>query len=74
MVDPATLYPPDFLDNLHLTYAERIFRSGELWDMYIAYGGSFEPDIDPQSPFFDPEAQSESPADGRTGVRLIRRC
>jgi hypothetical protein len=73
-VTPESLYPPDFLEWIALTPGERIARSGEMWDIYIAYGGTFEPDIDTQSPFFDPEAETQSPAYGGAGVRLIRRC
>ncbi len=74
LVDPASLYPPDVLEWISLTPAERLLRSAEMWDMYILYGGSFDPDPDPQSPFFDPEAPGPSPSDGRSGVRLVRRC
>lgn len=73
-IDPASIYSPDFIEWLYLSPAERMARSGELWDMYITYGGTFEADLDPQSPFFDPEASAKSIADGRTGLRLIRRC
>ena len=74
LVDPANLYPPDFLDLIALTPAERMARSAEMWHMYLTYGGSLDSDPDPQSPFFDPEAPSASSAHGRPGVRLIRRC
>ena len=74
LVDPASVYPPDVIELIGLTPAQRLLRSAEMWDIYIAYGGSFDPDLDPQSPFFDRQAQSSSPPHGRTGLRLIRRC
>ena len=73
LIDPLTVYPPDFLEWMALTPAERAVRSGELWRMYIAYGGSLDPDLDPQSPFFDPEVQDQSLTHGGTGLRTIRR-
>ncbi len=73
-LDPASLYPPDYLEWIALTPEQRLARSAELWDMYLFYGGSLDADLDPQSPFFDPEAQPSVTADGRPGVRLIRRC
>jgi hypothetical protein len=73
-VAPESLYLPGFLEWIALSPAERAERSGEMWEMYLAYGGSLEPDPDPQSPFFDPEAPAPGSSNGRTGVRLIRRC
>ena len=72
-VDPLTLYPPDFLEWIALTPAERAVRTGELWRIYLAYGGSLDPDPDPQSPFFDSEAPNSSVAHGGTSLRIVRR-
>lgn len=38
-----------------------------------ALGGSLDPEPDSQSPFFDEDAPSSVPVDGRPGVRVIRR-
>ena len=73
-IDPESIYPPDFVELIYLTPAERFERTAELWEWYLACGGSLEPDPDPQSPFFDREAFREDAPHGRTGVRLIRRC
>lgn len=73
-IDPLTIYPPDFLEWIALSPAERVVQSGEMWDIYMAYGGSFEADLDPQSPFFDPEKQSAGTTNGGAGLRIIRRC
>jgi hypothetical protein len=74
LVNPETIYPPDVLEWMALSPQERAARAGELWDIYLTYGGSLEPDIDPQSPFFDSEAPSSGASDGRAGVHLVRRC
>ncbi len=42
-------------------------------DTYLMLGGSLDPEPDPQSPFFDEEAWRANLADGRPGVRVIRR-
>ena len=73
-VNPLAVYPPDFVEWMELTLAERLVRTAQIWDIYIAYGGSFDPDPDPQSPFFDSETQSSGSANGRSGLRLVRRC
>ena len=73
LVDAASIYPPDFLEWVALSPAQRVEQSAEMWDMYLLYGGSLEADIDPQSPFFDPQAPLTGTADGRSSVRLIRR-
>ena len=72
-VDPGDLYPPDVVAWMKLSPAERLSESAKLWDIYKLYGGTFEPDPDPQSPFFDPEVSYSGPSDGGTGLRFIRR-
>ncbi len=73
LIDPSDLYPPDVVEWMDLSPAQRLFESAKLWDLYKLYGGSFEPDPDPQSPFFDPEAPNSRATDGGTGLRVIRR-
>jgi hypothetical protein len=53
--------------------SERFLESMKLWDTYLALGGSLEPEPDTQSPFFDPEEWRANVADGRPGVRVLRR-
>jgi hypothetical protein len=38
-----------------LTPQERWRESSQLWETYLALGGSLEPEPDTQSPFFDAE-------------------
>jgi hypothetical protein len=56
-----------------LSPSERFLESMRLWETYLALGGSFEPEPDTQSPFFDPEEWRENAAHGRPGVRVLRR-
>jgi len=46
----------EFMDEdrewLSLTPAERFLETTKLWQFYIALGGSFDPEPDPQSPFY----------------------
>ena len=56
-----------------LTPQERWRESTRLWEVYLSLGGSLDPEPDTQSPFFDPDAPSSLPVDGRAGLRLIRR-
>lgn len=56
-----------------LTPLERWRESAKLWEVYLALGGSLDPEPDTQSPFFDPEASGSRPVDGRPGLRVVRR-
>lgn len=52
---------------------ERYIESGKLWAIYLSLGGSLDPEPDSQSPFDFEELERAVPADGRSGVHLIRR-
>ena len=56
-----------------LSPQQRWRASEELWATYLALGGSLDPEPDTQSPFFDAAERSQMSADGRSGVRVIRR-
>jgi hypothetical protein len=56
-----------------LTPQERWRESMKLWDWYLSVGGSLDPEPDSQSPFYFGETPSPAPADGRPGVRVVRR-
>ncbi len=55
-----------------LTPQQRFLASMELWDTYLALGGSLDPEPDTQSPFFDPQEWRENTTHGRTGMRILR--
>ena len=37
---------------LKLTPAQRMTETTKLWKLYLAFGGSLDPEPDPQSPFY----------------------
>jgi len=64
---------PEWLEWFALTPQQRWAESEILWAHYLEIGGTLEPEPDTQSPFFDPDAPGAKPADGRAGLRVIRR-
>lgn len=56
-----------------MTPMERWRESSKLWEVFLSLGGSLDPEPDTQSPFFDREQPSSRPADGRPGLRVVRR-
>jgi hypothetical protein len=56
-----------------LTPQERWRESQKLWEFYLLMGGSLDPEPDSQSPFDADYAPGPIPADGRPGLRVIRR-
>ena len=58
---------------LHMTPEQRLEESGKLWAIYLALGGSLDPEPDPQSPFYFPEAPGAGAADRGPGSYPVRR-
>jgi len=56
-----------------LSPMERWHESGKLLEVYLAAGGSLDPEPDTQSPFFDREVPGSRPIDGRPGLHIVRR-
>jgi hypothetical protein len=56
-----------------MTPMERWEESGKLWEVYLAMGGSLDPEPDTQSPFFYPNDPDAFPVEGRRELRLVRR-
>jgi hypothetical protein len=73
MISIEELAGEEWAEWYRLTPLERWRESQKLWEAYLSLGGSLEPEPDTQSPFFDPKAPGASVADGRTGVRVLRR-
>ena len=65
--------PDEWKDWLALTPIERFRESEKIFANYLAMGGSLDPDPDPTSPFYLPEASGSGPAYGRPGLRVLRR-
>jgi len=48
-------------------------ESTKLWEFYLHVGGSLDPEPDSQSPFASFLPRGPAPADGRSGLRVLRR-
>jgi len=73
MISAEELVGEEWAEWYSMTPMERWSESAKLWEVYLAMGGSLDPEPDTQSPFFDPEERSSRPVDGRSGLRVIRR-
>ena len=73
MIDPEEICDPEWIDWYQMTPQQRWTESEKLWDTYLTLGGSLDPEPDTQSPFFDAGAPGAISADGRTGLRVVRR-
>jgi len=70
---PEDVVGEEWAEWYRMTPAERFAESSKLWETYLVLGGSLEPEPDSESPFFDPEEWRANFADGRPGVRILRR-
>lgn len=73
MIDPEDIVGPEWAEWYRMTPQQRWAESDKLWDTYLALGGSLDPEPDTQSPFFDEEEWRQMSADGRSGLRAVRR-
>lgn len=73
VLTPEDIAEPEWAEWYRLTPAQRWAESEKLWRHYLELGGSLDPEPDTQSPFHDPGAPRAGAADGRAGVRLVRR-
>ena len=73
MISAKELVGEEWAEWYSMTPMERWEESGKLWEMYLAMGGSLDPEPDPQSPFFDPDDPQSFPIDGGRELRLVRR-
>ena len=72
--------PDEWKEWLDLSPLERFRRSEELFEQYLAMGGTLDPDPDPASPFYSEQDYSPggifaggASAHGRAGLRVRRR-
>ena len=63
----------EWLEWYLMTPEQRFLESQALWSNFLALGGNLDPEPDHQSPFFDEEEWRALSADGRAGVRVLRR-
>ena len=64
---------PEWEEWYAMTPQERWRESAKLWAFYLSVGGSLDPEPDSQSPFDAFYQPSSAPADGRPGLRVLRR-
>jgi len=55
-----------------LTPQERMDWADKVWEFYLDAGGSLDPEPDSQSPFDSLYPRRAAPADGGTGLRVLR--
>jgi hypothetical protein len=73
MLRAEDIVGPEWAEWYRLTPQQRFAESAKLWQIYLALGGSLDPEPDTQSPFFDRGQAGSGPAHGRAGVRVVRR-
>jgi hypothetical protein len=73
MVELEEIVGEEWAEWYRLTPLQRWHASGELWEHYLQIGGSLDPEPDTESPFYDGLPPGPCPADGRPGVRVLRR-
>ena len=73
MISAEELVGEEWAEWYRLTPLERWHESEKLWLTYLSLGGSLDPEPDTQSPFFDSAESRAGVADGRSGVRVVRR-
>jgi hypothetical protein len=73
LLEPEDICEPEWAEWYRLTPQERWAETEKLWQIYLAMGGSLDPEPDTQSPFFFADEPNQSPANGRSGLRVIRR-
>jgi hypothetical protein len=73
VIAPEDLVGEEWAEWYGLTPIQRWRESQKLWETYLRLGGSLDPEPDTQSPFFNSEERSSRAADGRPGMRVLRR-
>jgi len=73
MISPEELVGEEWAAWYRLSPVERWRESEKLWSVYFQLGGSLDPQPDTQSPFFDSSSPSTRSANGRPGMRILRR-
>lgn len=73
LVQPEDVVEEEWAEWYRLSPAQRWSESGRLWATYLSLGGTLDPEPDTQSPFHDALERRAVPADGRPGLRVVRR-
>ncbi len=59
MVNPEDIIEPEWLEWYRKTPQERLLATEESWANYLELGGTLDPDVDTQSPFWSVEELAE---------------
>ena len=59
MINLEDIVEPEWLDWYRKTPQERLLATEEAWGIFRELGGSLEPDVDTQSPFWSREELKE---------------
>ena len=73
MIKPEEIVGEEWGSWYRLSPQERWHESEKLWQVYLHFGGSLEPEPDTQSPFFDPSAPNTQTANGQSDMCVLRR-
>ena len=73
MVRAEQIAGSEWAEWYRLTPAQRWVESERLWEAFLMLGGSLDPEPDSESPFDCLFPRRPAPADGRSGLRVIRR-
>jgi hypothetical protein len=73
MIEMEGYWDPEWVEWCRMTPEQRFRESQKLLAIYLAMGGSLDPEPDTQSPFFDEAEWREMSAHGRPSVHLVRR-
>ena len=72
-LQPEDVVSAEWAEWYRMTPAERWEKTAEIWETYLALGGSLEPEYDPQSPFNDVLLDEFGPEMGRPKLKMTRR-
>ena len=72
MIQPEQLVEAEWAEWYRLTPVQRWLESEKLWQIYLALGGSLDPEPDTQSPFFDPDEARDTLVRQREIERIVR--
>ncbi len=73
LIQPEDVTEAEWAAWYRLTPLERWRESEKLWAIYLALGGSLDPEPDTQSPFFDEDGWRANLADEWPGPRMVGR-
>jgi hypothetical protein len=73
MIQPEELVGEEWAEWYRLSPIQRWQESEKLWQIYLALGGSLDPEPDTQSPFFRPDDFPPETAKQRKILRIIKR-